>query len=152
MTEQYIGPNAGQVASLIPHRVSFDKGWFWTTTRICHGGESEGLAFRQRPDGNGIEVRCHTGGCTRGAIVTELEALIGLPIWTAYQSEAGAERKRWSKRRLGLAAGAVALLLAAPLALGVGIEAAALNAAGLGIVALVVRRLTSGGSGRRQPR
>ena len=52
--------------------------------RSVHGGKSDGLAFRQRPDGNGIDVRCHTGGCSLGVVITELEVLIGLPIWTAY--------------------------------------------------------------------
>ena len=85
MTEQHVGPSATRIANLIPHRVSFDRGWFWTTTTVCHGGKSNGLAFRQRPDGEGIDVRRHTGGCGRGVIVTELEALIGLPIWTAYE-------------------------------------------------------------------
>ena len=84
MAEQYVGPSAMRVANLLPHRVSFERGWFWTTTAICHGGKSDGLAFRQRPDGNGIEVKCHTGGCSAGVVITELEALIGLPIWTAY--------------------------------------------------------------------
>ena len=144
MTEQYIGPNAGQVASLIPHRVSFDKGWFWTTTRICHGGESEGLAFRQRPDGNGIDVRCHTGGCSRGLVVTQLEALIGLPIWTAYEPVRDAAGKSlmhrwWTPKRIAVA-GAVALVVAAPLLLGLGAETAFLNLVGLGIGALLVWR------------
>ena len=85
MTEQYVGPSAARIANLIPHRVSFERGWFWTTTAICHGGKSDGLAFRQRPDGNGIDTRCHTGGCTAGVVITELEVLIGLPIWTAYE-------------------------------------------------------------------
>ena len=49
MTEQYVGPSAARIANLIPHRVSFERGWFWTTTAICHGGKSDGLAFRQRP-------------------------------------------------------------------------------------------------------
>ena len=54
-TERYTGPSAKRIADLLPHRVSFERGWFWTTTAICHGGKSDGLAFRQRPDGNGIE-------------------------------------------------------------------------------------------------
>ena len=117
-TEQYVGPSAMRIANLLPHRVSFERGWFWTTTAICHGGKSDGLAFRQRPDGNGIEVKCHTGGCSAGVVITELEALIGLPIWTAYAqvktprsrplrssrggSESGSSwpgRSSWSSRR-----------------------------------------------------
>ena len=73
MTEQYVGPSALRIANLLPHRVSFERGWFWTTTAVCHGGKSDGLAFRQRPDGNGIDVRCHTGGCSKGVVITELE-------------------------------------------------------------------------------
>ena len=150
--QQYTGPSAGRIASLIPHAVGFERGWFRTTTAVCHGGESDGLAFRQRADGNGIDVRCHTGGCTRGHIVTALEGLIGLPIWTAYESvsetTAQAPRRRWRGRRLALVAGA-ALLLAAPLLLGHGGEPAVLNAAGLGGGALLVARLFAG---RRRPR
>ena len=104
MAEQYIGPSALRIANLLPHRVSFERGWFWTTTAVCHGGKSDGLAFRQRPDGNGIDVRCHTGGCSAGVVITELEALIGLPIWTAYEpvSDAAArapEKRTWWKRK-----------------------------------------------------
>ena len=64
-TERYTGPSAGRIADLLPHRVSFEKGWFWTAA-VCHGAQSDGLAFRQRPDGNGIEVRCHTQGLRSG--------------------------------------------------------------------------------------
>ena len=144
MTEQYVGPSAMRIANLLPHRVSFERGWFWTTTAICHGGKSDGLAFRQRPDGNGIDVRCHTGGCSSGVVITELEALVGLPIWTAYApvSDAAAEtskRKWWTKKRIAVA-GAVAMIAAAPLLLGLGLETTFLNFVGLGIGALLLRR------------
>ena len=104
MTEQYVGPSAIRIANLLPHQVSFERGWLWTTTAICHGGKSDGLAFRQRPDGNDIDVRSHTGGCAAGVVITELEALIGLPIWTAYKpvSDAAArapEQRPWWKRK-----------------------------------------------------
>ena len=93
ITEQYVGPSAAQIANLIPHRVSFERGWFRTTTAICHGGESDDLAFRQRPDGNGIDTRCHTNRCSHVTVITELEALIGLTIWSAHEpvSEAAGE-------------------------------------------------------------
>ena len=122
-TEQYVGPSAMRIANLLPHRVSFERGWFWTTTAICHGGKSDGLAFRQRPDGNGIEVKCHTGGCSAGVVITELEALIGLPIWTAYAQVQDTPVKApgqqpWWKRRRVVVAGAVALVVAAPLTTG----------------------------------
>ena len=83
--ERYTGSSAGRIADLLPHRVSYERGWFWTTMAICHGGQSDGLAFRQRQDGEGIDVGCHTGGCSAGVVTTEFEALIGLPIWTAHE-------------------------------------------------------------------
>ena len=144
MTEQYVGPSAARIANLIPHRVSFERGWFWTTTAICHGGKSDGLAFRQRPDGNGIDTRCHTGGCTAGVVITELEVLIGLPIWTAYEPVSDAavkapEKRQWWKRKWVVVAGVVALVVAAPL-LTFDMELFFLNLVGLGIGALVLRR------------
>ena len=145
MTEQYVGPSALRIANLIPHRVSFDRGWFWTTTAICHGGKSDGLAFRQRPDGNGIDVRCHTGGCTRGLVVTHLEALIGLPIWNAYEPVTDEPRKArwqewWTPKRIAVA-GVIVLVVAVPLLRGHGVEMAILNLVGLGVGALLVWRL-----------
>ena len=144
MTEQYVGPSAARIADLLPHRVSFDRGWFWTTTAVCHGGKSDGLAFRQRPDGNGIEVRCHTRGCGRGVIITEMEALIGLPIWTAYAQVhdtpvTAPERQPWWKRKRVVVAGVVALVVAAPL-LTLDLELFFLNLVGLGIGWLLLRR------------
>ena len=153
--QQYTGPSAGRIARLIPHAVGFERGWFRTTTAVCHGGESDGLAFRQRPDGNGIDVRCHTGGCTRGHIVTALEGLVGLPIWTAYEpapeTTAVRPQRRWRGRRLALVGGA-ALLLAAPLLLGHGAETAVANAAALGVAALLIVRFPAGRRGVRPPR
>ena len=144
MTEQYVGPSAKRIADLIPHRVSFERGWFWTTTAICHGGKSDGLAFRQRPDGNGIETRCHTEGCTAGVVVTELEVLIGLPIWTAFEpvveaADKAPEKRPWWKRKKVVVAGIVALVIAAPLITGDG-ELVFLNLVGLGIGWLLLRR------------
>ena len=144
MTEQYVGPSAARIAKLIPHRVSFERGWFWTTTAICHGGKSDGLAFRQRPDGNGIDTRCHTGGCTAGVVITELEVLIGLPIWTAYEpvqdgADKAPEKQQWWKRKRVVVAGVIALVVAAPL-LTFDMELFFLNLVGLGIGALVLRR------------
>ncbi len=141
--QQYTGPSARRIADLVPHEVSFEQGWFHTSTALCHeGDEPDGLAFRQRPDGNGIDVRCHTGGCTRGQVVTALESLTGLAIWTAYEPVAetavAAPGKRWwPGRRLALVAGA-ALLLAAPLALGHGLETAAANVAALGVAGVLL--------------
>ena len=144
MTEQYVGPSAMRIASLIPHRVSFERGWFWTSTAVCHGGKSDGLAFRQRPDGNGIDVRCHTGGCSAGVVITELEVLVGLPIWTAYVPVNDAavkapEKRPWWKRKKVVVAGVVALVVAAPL-LTLDLELFFLNLVGLGIGWLLLRR------------
>ena len=145
MAQRYTGPSARVIAQCIPHPVAFERGWFRTSTAVCHGGgDPDGLAFRQRPDGNGIDVRCHTGGCTRAHVITALEGLIGLPIWTAYEPEpeatAAPSRRRWPGRRLALVAGG-ALLLAAPLLLGHGVETAAANAAGFAVVGLLLAGL-----------
>ena len=144
MTEQYVGPSAMRIANLIPHRVSFERGWFWTSTAVCHGGKSDGLAFRQRPDGNGIDTRCHTQGCSAGVVITELEVLVGLPIWTAYEPVSDAavkapEKRPWWKRKKVVVAGVVALVVAAPL-LTLDLELFFLNLVGLGIGALLLRR------------
>ena len=144
MTERYTGPSAARIADLLPHRVSFERGWFWTTTAVCHGGKSDGLAFRQRPDGEGIDVRCHTGGCSPGVVITHLEAVIGIPVWTAYEpvSDAAAtapDSQPWWKRRRVAAAGVVALVVVAPLPTLDG-ELFFLNLVGLGIGALLLRR------------
>ena len=150
MAEQYVGPSALRIANLVPHRVSFERGWFWTTTAVCHGGKSDGLAFRQRPDGNGIDVKCHTGGCSAGVVITELEALIGLPIWTAYATVndtpvKAPEKRPWWKRKRVVVAGVVVLVIAAPLITG-DVEVFVLNLVGLGIGALLLRRFM-----RRRP-
>ncbi len=143
MTEQYVGPSAMRIANLLPHRVSFERGWFWTTTAVCHGGRSDGLAFRQQPDGNGIEVKCHTGSCSAGVVITEFEALIGLPVWTAYEpvreaADKTPEKRPWWKRVV--VAGMVVLVVAAPLITG-DMEVFALNLVGLSIGALLLRRV-----------
>ena len=143
--QQYTGPSAGRIAGLIPQPVSFERGWFRTSTAICHGGdEPDGLAFRQRPDGNGIDMRCHTGGCTRGQVVTALEGAAGVPIWTAYEpvaeTTARAPRRSWPRRRLALIAGVV-LLLAAPPLLGHGLELVLANVAALGVAGALLAGL-----------
>ena len=151
--ERYTGPSARRIADLLPHRVSFERGWFWTTTAVCHGGKSDGLAFRQRPDGNGIDVRCHTGGCSTGVVITEMEALIGLDIWTAYEPVVDAsakpdEKRPWWKRPKVIAAGVISLVVAAPLITGDG-ELVFLNLVGLGIGWLLLRRFMPRRPGRR---
>ena len=144
MTERYTRPSAKRIADLLSHRVSFERGWFWTTTAICHDGRADGLAFRQRSDGESIDVGCHTGGCSRGVVITHLEAAIGLPIWTAYEPKvdvavkAPEKRLLWKRKRVVVAA-VVALVVAAPLITG-DVEVFALNLVGLGICALLLRR------------
>ena len=145
MTERYTGPSAMRIADLLKHRVSFERGWFWTTTAICHGGQSDGLAFRQRPDGNGIDVRCHTGGCSPGVVIAELEELVGLPILTAYEPVSGAAvrapgKRQWWKRKKVVVIGIIALVVVAPLITGNG-EMFFLNIVGLGIGWLLLRRI-----------
>ena len=143
---RYTGPSAARIADRIaPHqRVRFERGWFWTAA-FCHESEQDTLAFRQRPNGEGIDVRCHDGGCRRSHVISRLEALIGLPIDAAYAPgpEPPASQATPSSdggRRVFLLA-VLVLLLAAPLALGYGAEVAALNAAGFGWAAWAVRRL-----------
>ena len=152
MTERYTGPCARRIADLLPHRVSFERGWFWTTTAVCHGGQSDGLAFRQRPDGDGIDVRCHTRGCSAGVVITEMEVLIGLPIWTAYEPVSDAavkdpEKQPWWRRKKVVAAGVIALVVAAPL-LTLDVELFFLNLVGLGIGWLLLRRFIRRPAGR----
>ena len=151
--ERYTGPSALRIANLLPHRVSFERGWFWTTTAVCHGGKSDGLAFRQRPDGNGLETRCHTGGCSAGVVITELEVLIGLPIWTAYEPVSDTpvtppEKQPWWKQRRFVVPAVVALVIAAPL-LTLDVELFFLNLVGLGIGWLLLRRFLVRGTVRR---
>ena len=153
MVERYTGPSARRIADLLPHRVSFDKGWFWTTTAICHGGKSDGLAFRQRPDGEGLDVRCHTAGCSKGVVITHLEALDRAAHldsrraggWT--QMVKDAEKRPWWKRRKVVVAGVIALVVAAPLITGDG-ELVFLNLVGLGIGWILLRRFMRRGVGR----
>ena len=144
MTERYVGPSARRIADLLPHKVSFERGWFWTSTAVCHGGKSDGLAFRQKPDGEGIDVRCHTGNCSPGVVITQLEAAVGLSIWTAYEpvveaTDKAPEKRPWWKRKKVVVAGVVALVVAAPL-LTLDLELFFLNLVGLGIGWLLLRR------------
>ena len=129
--EVYVGPSALWIAKLVPRRVDFSQGWFRTTTEICHEGRSDELAFRQSPDGNGIDVRCHTRGCSRDVAIAGLETATGLSIRSAY---APMDRpvgrlwwlKHWPWERLAWW-GTAALAFAAPLLVGLGLQAAILN-------------------------
>ena len=143
--EFYVGPSALWIAKLIPRRVDFSQGWFWTTTEICHEGRSDGLAFRQSPDGNGIDVRCHTRVCSRDVAMAGLETATGLSIRNAY---APADRpadgfwwlKHWPWERLAWY-GTAALVFAAPLLVGLGPQASILNFLGYSIGSWLMGRL-----------
>ncbi len=131
--EQYVGPSALWIANRLPHHVSFERGWFWTTA-VCHGGESDRLAFRQRPGGNGIDARCHTGGCSREMAADALGVQIGWPLRSAYESLAEPVDRLWWLRewpRWRFEWYAVAgLAFSAPLLLGHGLEVAILTCLG----------------------
>ncbi len=149
---RYTGPSAARIAELIAptQRVRFERGWFWTAA-VCHDSEQDTLGFRQRPDGDGIDVRCKAAGCRRERIIKRLETLTGEPIWSAYgadpdrsdppqpakpETRATAARD-WRTLLLPF----VLLLLAAPLALGLDVQFVALNAFGLGWAAWLTRRI-----------
>ena len=160
---RYTGPTAARIAELIApqQRVRFEQGWFWTAA-VCHESEQDTMSFRQRPDGDGIDVRCKSAGCRRERIIKRLETMTGEPIWSAYgvstdtsnrsnrsemateppesasssSSREGRERN-WSVILLPFAL----LLLAAPLAIGLDLQVVALNAFGLGWAGWLVRRV-----------
>ncbi len=159
---RYTGPSAARIAELIApqQRVRFEQGWFWTAA-VCHESEQDQdlMSFRQRPDGDGIDVRCKSAGCRRERIIKRLETLTGEPIWSAYgvstdssnrletateppasasssSSKEGRERN-WSVILLPF----VLLLLAAPLAMGFDLQVVALNSFGLGWAGWLVRRV-----------
>ena len=151
----YTGPSAARIAELIApqQRVRFERGWFWTTA-VCHESEQDTLAFRQRPDGDGIDVRCKSVGCRRERIIKQLETLAGEPIWSAYgagpdrsdtanRPEAAASEsiERRQRNRCVILLPFVLLLLAAPLAMGLDLQVVALNAFGFAWAGWLVRRV-----------
>ena len=130
LTERYVGPNAWWIANLLSHRVRFQDGWFWTTAS-CHSLRDDGLAFRQRPDGNGIDVRCHTGGCSPEMATDALSWQIGWPIRNSYEPlEEPVDGfwwiRHWPRWRFELY-GAAALAFSVPLLLGHDVEAAVIS-------------------------
>ena len=137
VTDQYVGPSALTIAnlltrtSLLTRIVRYRQDWFWTTTAFCHGGDSQGLAFRHRPDGNGIDVKCHTRGCSRDEAIAGLEAATGATIASAYvPAPKRVDRlewlSRWPLQKIALY-GTAALVFAAPLLLGLGFQSAYLS-------------------------
>ena len=138
VTDHYVGPSALWIANLLTRTVRYRHGWFRTTTAICHGGDSQGLAFRQRPDGNGIDVRCLTRGCSRDEAIAGLEAATGVAIRSAYaQTARSAGRYAWLVQGLAWW-GTAALLFAVTLLLGLGLQAAILTWLGYGVGGLLV--------------
>ena len=154
----YAGPTAARIAELVAprQRVRFERGWFWTAA-LCHGSEQDLVAFRQRPDGDGIDVRCKSAGCSRQRIIRSLEQLTGESIWSAYTTEprtstpvhapaertdgtGGADRTGGRSRGLALAP-FIVLLVAAPLAFGYDLQVATLNAVGIGWAGWLGRRV-----------
>ena len=156
---RYAGPTAARIAELVAprQRVRFERGWFWTAA-ACHGSEQDLLGFRQRPDGDGIDVRCKSAGCTRERIIRRLETLSGEPIWSAYRAEdlpaapsasTAAETAPASSNTGGRSWRVVLLpflllVLAAPIALGYDLQVVALNAFGLGWTGWLAHRIVLG--------
>ena len=126
VTKEYVGPSALWKANLLPHRVRFHDGWFWTTA-VCHSRRDDGLAFRQRPDGNGIEARCHTGDCSPELAADALGGHAGWPIRISYEPLAKPVDGLWWIRHWPMwrieSYAAAALAFAAPLLLGHGVWA-----------------------------
>ena len=130
VTDQYVGPSALTIANLLTRinlltrTVRYRQGWFWTTTTICHGGDSQELAFRHRPDGN--DVKCHTRGCSRDEAIAGLEAATGAAIASAYVPVVRTVGKfpwlrRLPKQTIALY-GTAALVFAVPLLLDLGFQ------------------------------
>ena len=149
---RYVGPSAARIADLLPQRVRFEQGWFWTAA-ACHTSEQDRLQFRQRPDGEGIDVRCQRADnedrCSRERAIRQLETLTGESIWSAYaawgdsspqQVTAGQEATGRLNWRLVLLP-VLLLLLAVPVALGYDLQVVALNAFGFGWAGWFVRRI-----------
>ena len=150
---RYVGPSAARIAELIAPdgRVRFERGWFWTAAS-CHDSEQDQLAFRQRPDGDGIDVRCKSAGCSRERVIRSLEQMIGESIWSAYTAESRTSTSHTAANETTSTGGSggrswrvalaqfIVLLLAAPLVFGYDLQVVALNAVGLAWVGWLARR------------
>lgn len=148
VTEQYVGPSAWWIASRLFYPVRFEEGWYWTKA-TCHATGRDQMAFRQRPDGNGIEVRCTGGGCSPESALDALGWEIGWPIRFAYEPMAepvgGPWRPRnWPWWRIAWYA-AAALALTAPLLMGHGPQAALVNLIGFSAGSLLMDRILQPG-------
>lgn len=135
VTERYVGPAAWWIANRLPYPVRFEEGWF-RTAALCHGGEHDGLAFRQRSDGNGIDARCLSGDCSNEVAADVVGGQAGSLVRgpTAYEPLFQPVDRfwwltDWPRWRIAWNGGA-ALAFAAPLLLGHALEAAILTIIG----------------------
>ncbi len=144
VADRYVGPGAWWIASQLAHPVRFEDGWF-RTKATCHGTGPDELAFRQRPDGNGIEARCLAGVCCAELATDALGAQIGWPLRFAYEPLAepvggGWRPTDWPWRSIAwYAAGLLAFL--APLLLGHDLEAGILGFIGFNVGSLLMDRI-----------
>jgi len=156
--ERYVGPGAWWIAQRLSLPVRFERDWFWTEA-TCHVGEKgDRLAFRQRPDGNGIDARCLDGGCSP---VVAVDALGSQARWllrgpAAYEPLVQPEDRfrwltDWPRWKIALY-GAAALSVAVPLLLGYGLVAAYLNYVGFSAGAWLMAKLISQPRRRRHRR
>ena len=145
--ERYVGPAAWWIASRLSHPVRFERDWFWITA-TCHVGEKEDrLAFRQSPDGNGIDARCPDGGCSPELAADALGSQAGLLVRgpAAYEPLfQPVDRFRWltdwPRWRIAWNGGA-ALAFAAPLLLGHALEASILCLIGYSVGSWLMSKL-----------
>ena len=146
--ERYVGPGAWWIAQRLSHPVRFEGGWF-RTAATCHGDGSDELAFRQRPDGNGIEARCLSGDCAPQLAADALGAQAGWLVRgpTAYEPLVQPVDRfwwltNWPRWRVAWNGGA-ALAFAAPLLLGHGLEDALLTLIGYSAGSWLMAKLIS---------
>ena len=139
VAERYVGPSAWWIAQRLSHPIRFERDWFWTTA-ACHvGAKGDRLAFRQRPDGNGIDARCLDGGCSPEVAADVLGSQAGWFVRgpTAYEPLCPSVDCSWRLRDLPwwriawYGAGVMAFI--APLLLGHDLEAAILSYIGFGV-------------------
>ena len=144
--ERYVGPAAWWIANRLSHPVRFEGGWF-RTAAVCHGGESDGLAFRQRPDGNGIEALCLSGDCSPEVAADVVGGQAGSFVRgpTAYEPLFQPVDRLWwltdwPRWRIALY-GAAALSFAVPLLLGYGPVVGAINYIGFSVGSWLMAKL-----------